>query len=981
MSQACKQNFAIKGMSCAACKARVERAVAPLPGVESVAVQLLQNSMTVLFNDKECSVEKIEAAVSKAGYEASPIHSSKELLHMDDGEVREKKKRLIASVILTLLLLALSMGPMVGIDILPLAQANAYSQLGLCLMVMALNIHYFKNGFKALLHLAPNMDSLVAIGAGASFLSSCFSMIFIQEGDLTSNLHRHFSLYFEGVATILTLVSVGKYLETKAKHRAVDAISKLYELAPNTVVVRKLKKHATKGADPYEEVTVPLEAVAVGDEVVLRSGDRVGVDGVVIEGNGFFDESAITGEAMQVKKAEGDKVISATFLRHGYVVFKVEKVGNDTTLAKIIALVDDANRQKAPIARLADRVAFYFVPAVILIALITGVVWLYEGAPPTQALSFAVSVLVVSCPCALGLATPTAIMVATGRAASLGVLFKSPEALENLQHVDIMVFDKTGTITEGKMRVLACKRYAAEPEEMTHIIHLTQALEQRSEHPIAQALVSYCQQELSTLKLKGDAAVAAAADAKLEVTEFINHEGKGVEAVIGGVRYFMGSTTFMNQVLYKDNTEAQNLSNYREESVNVTVHLFTPTQHLVSFALGDEIKRGAADVVELLRNFGVHSIIVSGDSVRVVANVAEQVGITTYKAACLPQDKSDFISLLKDKGHHVAMMGDGINDAPSLTTSDVGISIAGSTDIAKSCADVILMKDNLYSIVSALMLSRLTLSNIKENLFWAFIYNIVCIPVAAGVFFDSLGLKLDPMLAACLMSLSSVCVVSNALRLKRHSLNFQLPNGEVVRAEVADNDGATSVHVSSSIAEDEAAAAAQQGAYSTDPGNEKQSPRRLRLERSAKEKEMDAELAAAGAQLVGEEVQAPNLSYDAATLGTTQQKAEAAVQQASDSQSDAMQVSPDNSRSAAGAEAATYGQTKMVKLVHINGMHCEHCQKSVTKALSAVAGVSKVDVSLEFKTARVECADSVTDAQLTQAVVDDGFEVTSIDNA
>ena len=527
MSQACKQNFAIKGMSCAACKARVERAVAPLPGVESVAVQLLQNSMTVLFNDKECSVEKIEAAVSKAGYEASPIHSSKELLHMDDGEVREKKKRLIASVILTLLLLALSMGPMVGIDILPLAQANAYSQLGLCLMVMALNIHYFKNGFKALLHLAPNMDSLVAIGAGASFLSSCFSMIFIQEGD------------------------VGKYLETKAKHRAVDAISKLYELAPNTVVVRKLKKHATKGADPYEEVTVPLEAVAVGDEVVLRSGDRVGVDGVVIEGNGFFDESAITGEAMQVKKAEGDKVISATFLRHGYVVFKVEKVGNDTTLAKIIALVDDANRQKAPIARLADRVAFYFVPAVILIALITGVVWLYEGAPPTQALSFAVSVLVVSCPCALGLATPTAIMVATGRAASLGVLFKSPEALE------------------GKMRVLACKRYAAEPEEMTHIIHLTQALEQRSEHPIAQALVSYCQQELSTLKLKGDAAVAAAADAKLEVTEFINHEGKGVEAVIGGVRYFMGSTTFMNQVLYKDNTEAQNLSNYREESVNV----------------------------------------------------------------------------------------------------------------------------------------------------------------------------------------------------------------------------------------------------------------------------------------------------------------------------------------------------------------------------------------------------------------------------
>ena len=1008
MGKLSKQNFAIKGMSCAACKGRVERAASSVQGVESVAVQLLQNSMTVLYDEQKCSIEQICAAVAKAGYEAKPIKSSRELNHVDDGAVKVQKRKLIASVILTLILMLFSMGPMIGINVLPQATANADAQLGLCLLIIALNFHYFKNGFKALIHLSPNMDSLVALGATASFLASCAELIVLPEGTFTHDLHRNYSLYFEGVGTILTLVSVGKYFEARAKHRAVDAISKLYDLAPQTVTVRRpvtasacgVSAAATATATAgiasaasasagtasagavgtnagYEEVTVPLEALEVGDEVVLRSGDRVGVDGVVIEGSGYFDESAITGEAMQVKKGEGDPVTSATFLRHGYVVFKVQKVGEDTTLAKIIALVDDANRQKAPIARLADKVAYYFVPAVIVIALMTFFLWLLEGAPLGQAVNFAVSVLVVSCPCALGLATPTAIMVATGRAASLGVLFKSPEALENLQKIDIMVFDKTGTITEGKMQVLACRRMEAAPDELIKCIEVTLAMEQRSEHPIAQALVTYCQQELSNLKAVGSRQEAGAADAAAvaahttKVSAFVNHEGKGIEAEIEGERYYMGSTTFMNQVLYSGQSQIHNLNKYREESENVTVHLFTAQRHLASFALGDDIKRGASDVVELLDNFNVRSILVSGDSVRVVASVAAKVGISTYKAACLPQDKSDFIERLHDKEHVVAMMGDGINDAPSLAVSDVGISIAGSTDIAKSCADVILMKDNLYSLVSAVMLSRLTITNIKENLFWAFIYNIVCIPLAAGVLFSDFGLKLDPMIAACLMSLSSVCVVTNALRLKRCSLDFHLPNGQVMRAEVATPDGTTSLTLDGS--DDKTDAIYNSAEATAVHSNNRTKSKSARRER---DRELDAELSAAGAHAVDEELQAPELSAAAATLGATV-KAEPAAEAA------APDVSSDTRADASAAES-TGSQTselKMSKLIHIEGMHCEHCVRSVTKALSAVPGVEKVDVNLTFKAASVQCAPSVTDEQLKQAVVDDGFEVTSIETA
>ena len=780
-----RQNFSVTGMSCAACKARIERAVMKVPGVISVSVQLLQNAMTVIFDERKCSAATIVAAVEHAGYGATPVTSTQQLHQADDSEVSTRHKKLLGSIVLTMLIMLLSMGPMVGLNVIPMAEANAYGQMGLCLMVIALNSHYFSNGFKALLHLGPNMDSLVAVGAGASFLASAISVMYIGPDENAATLHHNHYLYFESVATILTLVSVGKFFESKAKLKAINAISALYDLAPESVMVRRPKNQACPAASKspkaakepaakkeqaapkdaagagatdsaYEEVSVPLEMVQVGDEVVLRSGDRVGVDGVVIEGSGYFDESALTGESAQVKKEVGGQVLSATYLRHGYVVFKAQRVGSDTTLAQIIALVDDANSKKAPIARLADKVAFYFVPAVITIALFTGLIWLALGAPATQALTFAVSVLVVSCPCALGLATPTAIMVATGRAAALGVLFKSPEALEKLAAVDTMVLDKTGTITVGKMQVVSAD-LADSSYVRAEILALAAALESRSEHPIAAAIVSYCQEQQPKLELP-------------ELQHFATLQGQGVSAQVKGTTLYLGSRSLLEQVMGAAAPSSTQSARF------TSVYLFTAEQVLAQFALGDELKEGAANMVTALRSLGVSPVMLSGDNQGVVAAVAQDAGIVAARGECMPQHKSECLTALRAQSHNVAMMGDGINDAPALASADVGISLSGSTDIAKSCADIVLMQDKLGRLVDAVQLSRLTLRNIKENLFWAFCYNVICIPLAAGVFYVSFGLELNPMIAALLMSLSSLCVVSNALRLRRLSLEVKGPS-------------------------------------------------------------------------------------------------------------------------------------------------------------------------------------------------------------
>lgn len=862
-----RQNFSVSGMSCAACKARIERAVMKVPGVISVSVQLLQNAMVVIFDERKCAAATIIAAVERAGYGASAVATTQHVAQADDSEVSTRYKKLWGSVIVTVLIMLLSMGPMVGINLVPWAETNAYSQLGLCLMVIALNSHYFSSGFKALLHLGPNMDSLVAVGAGASFVASAVSVMAITPEESSLTLHHNHYLYFESVATILTLVSVGKFLESKAKLKAINALSALYDLAPETVTVRRLKGNKgnkSQSGTKWEEVSVPLELVAVGDEVVLRSGERVGVEGVVIEGSGYFDESALTGEAAEVKKEVGAQVLSATYLRHGYVVFKVERVGADTTLAQIIALVDEANSQKAPIARLADKVSFYFVPAVIGLAVLTGGIWLLLGASPTHALTFAVSVLVVSCPCALGLATPTAIMVATGRAAALGVLFKSPEALEKLAAVDTMVLDKTGTITVGKMQVVAAKLTPGLSPE--RVLSIAAALEGRSEHPIAAAVVSYCSTRLGSCPA-------------LELTDFKTLQGLGVSAVIDSTTYFLGSARLVAQVMGTEPHES-------EASARLTsVYLFSKSMIWAQFALGDELKPGAAQMVAELKALGVSPVLLSGDQNSVVAAVAQEVGIAAYRGQCLPQHKSECLNALRasQAGRHVAMMGDGINDAPALACAEVGISLSGSTDIAKSCADVVLMQDKLERLVEAVQLARLTLRNIKENLFWAFCYNVVCIPLAAGVLYPALGLELTPMIAALLMSLSSLCVVSNALRLR--SLSLKVTAQAEARDEQALQTALDQLYLS---------------------------------------------------------------------LGTAQ-------------------IAPITSNMPSPKEA------QMRKELQVAGMSCQHCVRSVKKALSQLEGVTEVAVTLETGLVVVTGSDKMPDnAAFKAAIEDEGFELKAI---
>lgn len=954
MSSVQKQNFAIKGMTCAACKARIEKAVSKLDGVDGVNVQLLQNAMGVRFNDQVCSADDICKAVANAGYQAHAIGSIAEAMQEDPSAVATFQKKLIASIVLTIILMIVSMGPMVGIDLLPKAEANANTQMGLCLLVIALNFHYFSSGFKAFKGLAPNMDSLVAVGASASLLYSLFGLMLIPQSALSINLHHEYPLYFESVATILTLVSVGKFLEAKAKHKAVNAISALYDLAPESVVIRKLNAQGS-----YEELSVPLGKVCVGDEVVLRPGNNIGVDGYIIEGSGSFDESAITGEPRPVNKKLGDSVSSATFLKSGFVVFKVTRVGDETNLSKIISLVDDANNQKAPISRLADRISLFFVPAVMLIAIATAVIWLSIGAPPSQALTFAVSVLVVSCPCALGLAAPTAIMVATGRAASLGVLFKSPEALETLSKVDILVFDKTGTITQGRMSVAKVDIHQPEVLSEQQCLQLVHAIEQRSEHPIAQALNQYCKEHLASNE-----------EAEFKVEHFTNNEGMGVQVTIDGHVYYMGSSDYMNSKVhpkvYKENLkkkedfyESDNLSSEEQRLAQyLLVHLFDDEQEYASFFLSDRIKQSARKTVKMLSVLNIRPLLISGDRISVVNAVAKKVGIDTFKASCLPADKAFLVKRIKSSGHLVAMMGDGINDAPSLASADVGISIAGSTDIATSCADVMLMRDDLMVLPKAIELSRITIDHIKENFFWAFIYNIAFIPMAAGLLYFPLDIELSPMIAALLMSLSSFCVVANSLRLRTKPLN-----------SLARVSAKQCKAMACKECENYQNCGAQHGG---DQAKEKLNQNALDLSLPAKSIEVKAK---------DNSCQTPN---DCQCAQQDCCQAPAPAQAPAPVQEQTVGGLSGDGNKGSALESNTEStldsnqEQSMEKVIGIDGMSCQHCVKSVTKALNAIAGCQVIEVSLELKQAKVKVEPQVSDEMLKQAIVDDGFECRSI---
>ena len=669
------------------------------------------------------------------------------------------KKRLIVSLIFWIPLMYVSMGHMIyqwlNIPMPPFtmnflhgnenAITYAFTQFLLLLPILIANHKYFKNGFKTLWHRSPNMDSLIAIGAGAAILYGIFAIYRIGyamgHGDMAVVHQYAHDLYFESAGTILTLITIGKYLETKSKGKTSEAITKLLNLAPKTVTVVR---------DGVEQV-VDAADVGKGEIFLVKPGESVAVDGIVLEGKSSFDESAITGESIPVPKQEGDTIVSASINKSGLIRAKATKVGEDTTIAQIIRLVEEASSSKAPIAKMADKIAGVFVPAVITIALITGVIWLISGATFEFAMSTAIAVLVISCPCALGLATPVAIMVGTGKGAENGILIKSGDALETAHQIDTVVLDKTGTITQGKPVVTDIICAAGKNADKTQLLQIAGSLEKGSEHPLAEAIVNYCLTNNISLE---------------KVTDFNALFGKGIEGTMSGTHYYAGNEKMMEEKGISLSTEQKNQIQALAKQGRTPLLFADEKQFLGIVAVADVVKPTSKEAVQKFRDYGIHVIMLTGDNEVTAQAIKEQVGIDEVVAGVLPTQKEEKISALKQAGHKVAMIGDGVNDAPALASADVGIAIGAGTDVAIESADIVLMKNDLLDAVGAVKLSKAVIRNIKENLFWAFFYNSIGIPLAAGVLYPLFQIKLNPMFGAAAMSLSSVCVVSNALRLR-----------------------------------------------------------------------------------------------------------------------------------------------------------------------------------------------------------------------
>ena len=759
------EKYNVTGMTCAACQANVTRCVQKLEGVQDVNVSLLANQMTVVYDEGKLDSANIEHAVQEIGYGASSLEQtgtksggfrSEWQRRQDQAEESrvEMKKRLISSVVLLVPLMYIAMGGMMSLPMpgfltgMENTLVNALAQVCITVPILIINKHFYTNGFKALLHRAPNMDSLVAIGSGASLVYGLFAMFRMAygfgHGDMELVHEYAHALYFESAAMILTLVTVGKYLEARSKAKTSDALGKLVDLAPKTAVVVR------GGA----EQTIPAEQVVAGDIVVIRPGEGIPVDGVVIEGHGYVDQAAITGESIPVEKQEGDTVISATINKNGSFRFRASRVGEDTTLSQIIRLVDEASNSKAPIARLADKVSGIFVPVVIGIALVTAIVWLIAGQGFEFALSNAISVLVISCPCALGLATPVAIMVGTGKAAEMGILIKSAESLENLHNVDTIVLDKTGTITSGHPSVTDLIVLDPSLTEREFLMEAA-ATEKGSEHPLAQAVVE---------RAAKDGGELSGAEA------FETVAGRGVKAVVNGKAYLAGNPAFLeeNSVLGGDvHSERARQEAKRLAGEGKTPLLFARDGKLAGIiAVADTIRESSRAAIRRFNEMGLHVVMLTGDNKVTAEAIRKELGIEKAISDVLPTEKEANIRALQQEGHKVAMVGDGINDAPALTRADIGIAIGAGTDIAIESADVVLMKDSLYDVAAAIDLSRAVVRNIHMNLFWAFFYNILGIPLAAGVLYPAFQLRLSPMIGSAAMSLSSVCVVTNALRLR-----------------------------------------------------------------------------------------------------------------------------------------------------------------------------------------------------------------------
>ena len=746
------EQYTVTGMSCAACSARVEKAVKAVPGVTSCSVSLLTNSMGV---EGTASASAIVKAVQEAGYGASPKATaaetpSAELDALADHETPRLKKRLIASLVFLAVLMYFSMGHMMWGWPLPHwfdgnHVAMGLVQLLLAGIVMVINQKFFISGFKGLLHRAPNMDTLVALGSSASFLWSTYALFAMTRAQVDGNdvlvMHYMMELYFESAAMILTLITVGKMLEARSKGKTTDALKSLMKLAPQTATLLR------EGA----EVTVPIAQVKKGDLFVVRPGENIPVDGLVLEGSSAVNESALTGESIPVDKAAGDKVSAATTNQSGFLKCEATRVGEDTTLAQIIRMVSDAAATKAPIAKIADTVSGFFVPAVISISVLTTLVWLLLGREFGYALARGISVLVISCPCALGLATPVAIMVGNGLGARNGILFKTAASLEAAGRTQIVALDKTGTITSGEPRVTDI--LPAEGVSESELLTLAASLEQKSEHPLAKAVLAYAETETIACP---------------DVTDFAALPGNGLSARLDGMEIYGGNAEFIA-------TKASVPAELQAEAARLAAEGKTPLffggagRLMGVIAVADTLKEDSPRAIRELQNMGIRVVMLTGDNQRTADAIGRQAGVDEVIAGVLPDGKEAVIRRLQESGK-VAMVGDGINDAPALTRADTGIAIGAGTDVAIDAADVVLMNSRLSDVPAAIRLSRATLRNIHENLFWAFIYNIIGIPLAAGVFIP-FGLTLNPMFGAAAMSLSSFCVVSNALRLNLFDLH------------------------------------------------------------------------------------------------------------------------------------------------------------------------------------------------------------------
>ena len=767
-----KELLDITGMRCSACSSRIEKVVGRMEGVETIAVNLLTNKAQITYDEAKLDANAIIARIEKLGFGASVHQAATEAtlpakpINTAALELKEMRRRLALSLAFTAPLFYLHMGLMYGWPLPSIVQGqqnlllSSLLQLFCCLPVVITGYKYFYHGLRNLWNRAPNMDSLIAIGSGAAFVYGLYGLLGLayafghQRLDLVSGFYD--ALYFESAAMILALITLGKFLEARAKSHTSDALTALMQLTPKTALV---ERRGVQGE-------IPLEDVVIGDVLIVKAGATVPVDGQILEGSGALDESAITGESIPVDKLAGDKVTGGTINKSGYFKMEATAIGGDTTLAKIIALVEEATSSKAPIAKLADKISGVFVPVVITIAVVAACIWLMLGQSLHFALTIAISVLVISCPCALGLATPTAIMVGTGRGAKQGILIKSATALETAHKVDTVILDKTGTVTEG--RPVVTDILPASGIEATELLNIAATLESLSEHPLGQAVVQAAkQQQLSTAPdaQANTNLVDTFVANNLVATDYVPLPGRGFLATLNKERYAAGNLLLMEE--QGVDTQALAMQHEALSSTGKTPLYFAQGSRLLgTIAVADTVKPTSREAITKMRSMGLKVIMLTGDNAATAEAIRQQVGLDEAIAQVLPQDKERHVRLLQEKGHVVAMVGDGINDAPALARADVGIAIGAGTDVAIEAADMVLIKNDLLDVTRAIGLSKSVMKNIKENLFWAFIYNTIGIPLAAGLLYPAFGWLLNPMIAAAAMSCSSVSVVTNALRLR-----------------------------------------------------------------------------------------------------------------------------------------------------------------------------------------------------------------------